>query len=63
MELRNEDSVFVFQLLELGRNGEPPRTALEDPEEVSFLGQVIYFHLAHNELFSPTWVMSPVGFL
>lgn len=29
------ESMFVFQLLELGRNGEQPRSAPEDPEEVS----------------------------
>lgn len=30
-------SLFVSQLLELGRNGEQPRAAPEDPEEVSLL--------------------------
>jgi len=34
------DSVFVFQLLELGRNGEQPRSAPEDPEEVSLCHQL-----------------------
>lgn len=34
------DSLFVSQLLELGRNGEQPRAAPEDPEEVSLLASV-----------------------
>lgn len=34
------ESIFVFQLLELGRNGEQPRSAPEDPEEVSLWHQL-----------------------
>lgn len=34
------DSLFVSQLLELGRNGELPRAVPEDPEEVSLLASV-----------------------
>lgn len=34
------DSFFVSQLLELGRNGEQPRAAPEDSEEVSLVAAV-----------------------